>query len=281
MINDALRSEISRLAEIHEIEPPCLLAVVLVESGGILGTRIDGRMEPLIRFEGHYFYRMLGNAKRNRAVVQGLASQTVGRVKNPVRQSARWKLLSRASKIDRTAAFQSCSWGVEQVMGAHWRWLGYASVDALVAEARKSALGQVQLMMRYIETSGLTAKLNEHDWAGFARAYNGPGYRRNKYDRKLRAAYRRFAGQASQGNNPPSSRNALPLLRLGSFGAGVSGLQAGLKSLGYSIDADRDFGPATERALKCFQAESGLVPDGVYGPKTLEVMSRRLPLLCR
>jgi hypothetical protein len=40
-------------------------------------------------------------------------------------------------------------------MGAHWAWLGFDSVDALVEEARSGAAGQARLMARYIEKAGL------------------------------------------------------------------------------------------------------------------------------
>ena len=36
------------------------------------------------------------------------------------------------------------------------------------------------------------------------------------------------------------------------------------------ITADGDFGPGTERALKAWQADNGLVADGVAGPATFE-----------
>jgi len=75
------------------------------------------------------------------------------------------------------------------VTGAHWAWLGYPSVDALVEEAREGLAGQLRLMARYIEKAGLAEALRAHDWAAFARGYNGPAYRRNRYDTKLAAAY--------------------------------------------------------------------------------------------
>ena len=54
------------------------------------------------------------------------------------------------------------------------------------------------------------------------------------------------------------------LLRTGSKGAGVKKLQ---KALG--LDADGDFGPGTEAAVKAWQKEHGCTPDGVAGPQTL------------
>lgn len=54
-----------------------------------------------------------------------------------------------------------------------------------------------------------------------------------------------------------------PTLRRGDKGPEVALLQDAL-----GIAADGVFGPATERALKAWQAAHGLVPDGVCGPKT-------------
>ena len=53
------------------------------------------------------------------------------------------------------------------------------------------------------------------------------------------------------------------VLRKGCKGDGVKIMQ---KALG--INADGDFGPGTERALKAWQAANGLVADGVAGPAT-------------
>jgi len=72
MFEPKLMKEITEIAKAHDIEPEALMAVVEVESNGRLGAKVNGRMEPLIRFEGHYFYRLLPNAKRNKAVVRGL-----------------------------------------------------------------------------------------------------------------------------------------------------------------------------------------------------------------
>jgi hypothetical protein len=41
--------------------------------------------------------------------------------------------------------------------------------------------------------------LQDRDWAAFAKAYNGKGYAKNKYDEKLAAAYKKFAA-------PPAPR---------------------------------------------------------------------------
>lgn len=278
MFDGELKTEIRHLARHHEIDPAVLLAVVEVESGGRLGAKINNRMEPLIRFEGHYFYRLLPNAKRNEAIVAGLASARAGVVRNPMRQAGRWKLLKRAEAIDRPAALSSCSWGCGQVMGAHWRWIGYASIDALVAEARAGADGQIRLMMRFIRKSGLVEKLQNHDWAGFARAYNGPSYARYGYDKKLQMAYQKRV----KGRELPDKRLDLPRrngmfgLKYGSQGMSVRVLQENLVALGYWLTVDGDFGPATERMVKVFQRENRLKVDGTVGLKTMDALQRLL-----
>ena len=180
---------VSAMAASEDLDPAALEAVLEVESGGAVFARVDGRMEPLIRWEGHYFYRLCKTSVRALARQSGLASPRAGAVANPPTQAARWAMLRRAAELDHEAAYQSVSWGVGQVMGAHWQALGYASVDALAAEARSGFEGQLRLMLRFLAHAGLLYALRRHDWAGFARGYNGPAYRRNGYDGRLRSAY--------------------------------------------------------------------------------------------
>ena len=281
MFDQELVEEVSQIAASHDIEPAALMAVIEVESRGEITANVNGREEPLIRFEGHYFYKLLPRGKRNQAVVDGLAASSVGKIRNPIRQAGRWKLLERACKLDRIAALSSCSWGCGQVMGAHWRWLGFGSVDALVAEARDGASGQVRLMMRFIEKSGLVAVLQAHDWPGFARRYNGPLYYKYKYDTKLRSAYRRYASKFSrtEAASVKPMRNEILLLRVGSRGPLVKELQSRLRSIGYHLAVDGDFGPATERNVTLFQKSSRLKVDGLVGPKTNEMLLRKLPVV--
>jgi len=272
MFDTELISAIAGIAPEFGMEPAALAAIAEVESGGRVLAKVNDRAEPLIRYEGHYFYRQLGTLKRNRAVAAGLAHPIAGRVRNPLSQTARWALLARACEVDRPAALCSCSWGVGQVMGIHWRWLEFASIDAFVAQARSGPAGQVAIMARFIRAAGLLGLIAARDWAGFARAYNGPGYRANRYDEKIAAAFRRLGG----GDATPG-RHAPALLRFGDRGPAVEQLQRDLRLLGHALIADGDFGRATETALKAFQAGEGLQADGAFGERTLAAMARRLP----
>ena len=161
-------------------------------------------------------------------------------------------------------------------MGAHWAWLGYASADALVAQARESEAGQARLMARYIVKADLAGALAKRDWAAFARGYNGPGYRANRYDVKLASAFARHSGGKAPAAPPPRS-----LLRRGDRGSAVADLQRALSAAGYPVAIDGRFGPETAGAVARYQRDHGLAADGIAGPKTLASLRENLSLLAR
>ena len=65
-----------------------------------------------------------------------------------------------------------------------------------------------------------------------------------------------------------------PVLKRGSTGGAVSGLQKGLLKFGGTGTAtdpgaaDGNFGPRTEAAVKAYQAQHALQNDGIVGPRT-------------
>ena len=59
-----------------------------------------------------------------------------------------------------------------------------------------------------------------------------------------------------------------PTLRKGSTGLYIQELQEMLKKRGYTLKADGIFGSKTEEVVKAFQADNGLVVDGIVGKKT-------------
>lgn len=259
--------EFERVATERGLEPALLLAVAELETALRPFALVSGRNEPLIRFEGHYFDRRLSPNDRDRARQAGLASPRAGGIANPAGQPARWALLERAATIDRKAAYESTSWGLGQVMGAHWDWLGYRSVDALVAEARSGIAGQARLMAGFIDRSGLTRALRDHDWPAFARGYNGPAFHRNAYDKRLEAAYHRHASRQTEEEGERT-------LGIGSRGESVRQLQTALGRRGLNLAADGIFGPATERSLRAFQRRTGLPVTGAACPETLAALAR-------
>ena len=189
MFDAKTRELMLQAAQEQNLDPAALSAIAQIESGGIVTTRIQGRDEPLNRFEGHYFDKRLSPAEQAKARALGLSSPKAGAIANSPNQAARWILLNRAAAINRDAAYESTSWGIGQVMGAHWHWLGYPSVTALVEDVRRSVKQQIDLMVRFIIYSHLCNAVNNHEWQKIAHNYNGPNYSKNKYDLKLAQAY--------------------------------------------------------------------------------------------
>lgn len=72
--------------------------------------------------------------------------------------------------------------------------------------------------------------------------------------------------------------NTRPMLAVGSVGPEVEMLQRILLSIGYNPGPiDGIFGVLTKRAVMQFQADNGLVPDGIVGPKTYQVLDLVYP----
>ena len=68
-----------------------------------------------------------------------------------------------------------------------------------------------------------------------------------------------------------SEESSPPLLRRGSKGESVRDVQRLLQGKGYDLGpcgVDGDFGSATEKAVRQFQADHGLAADGIVGPET-------------
>ena len=130
------------VGEREGVAPAALLAVALVETRGVPFVEVKGAKQPLIRFEGHYFDRLLPEALRSRAREAGLAHPRAGRIANPPGQGARWALYEAARAFDAEAAAASVSWGLCQVMGLHGPALGFGSAAELAEMARASIIGQ-------------------------------------------------------------------------------------------------------------------------------------------
>jgi N-acetyl-anhydromuramyl-L-alanine amidase AmpD len=73
-------------------------------------------------------------------------------------------------------------------------------------------------------------------------------------------------------NNDPAGR---PTLRRSATTNPMFLVQELQKKLGFvGLQVDGDFGPLTEAAVRRFQRQHELVPDGIVGPKTWEVLGR-------
>lgn len=257
---------IKKTATALKVKPAVILAVIDVESAGKLFADVNGELLPVIRWEGHYFDRLVPAAKRDAARKAKLASPTAGKIPNPLSQAKRYEILERAAQIDAEAAYSSISIGIGQVMGAHWKDLGYPSATKMFQHAKTGLSGQLDLMIEFIKENDLVDELQRLDWSAFARGYNGPAYRKNKYDTNLKKAYLQYADvdRVVVVTAPESAA----MLRLGSQGERVREIQQLLVRAGFTVKVDGDFGPSTKAAVKEFQKKYKLDVDGVIGPKT-------------
>ena len=186
-------AQIQRQAAELGIEPAALQAIHEVECRGS-GFNADNT--PVILFERHVMRQRLiagklfSIAEKMEVKQPNLCSKTSG---GYGLYSAQHGRLAAAAEYHRESALESCSWGIGQVMGYHWKSLGYESLQAFVNAMYKDEASQLDSMCRYIKVNGLINALKNKDWKAFARGYNGPAFAKNSYDVKLANAHKKFA----------------------------------------------------------------------------------------
>ena len=154
------------------------------------GSGFDRQGRPKMLFEPHVYWRQLGpGAKRDRAAREGLAYP---RWKPGAYPRDSYPRLLKAMAIDEEAALRSASWGLPQIMGFNAEAAGYPSAAAMVASFVDDEEHHLRAMIRFIKHAKLDDELRRRDWKGFARGYNGPGFAKNGYDRKLAAAFAKW-----------------------------------------------------------------------------------------
>lgn len=170
-----------------------LEAVLHVETGG---HGFDILKRPKMLFEPHIFYAQIKGdpPKLGIAIDAGLAYPNWGEKPYPADS---YPHLSAATAIDEELAFRSASWGLPQILGENFKAAGYASAVAMVQAFVDGGEDEhLKAMASFIIASKLAAPLKAHNWAHFARGYNGAAYAKNGYDRKLASAYAVAAGRS-------------------------------------------------------------------------------------
>ena len=150
---------------------------------------------PMILFEGHIFWRELKKrgldpdryvaGNENILYPKWEKGHYYGGMKE-------YERLEKAREIHKEAADASTSWGMFQVMGFNYAMCGYGSVEEMVKDMCVGEDKQLEAFARFVKLAKLHSYLEQKDWVGFARRYNGPGYAQNQYDKKLEEAYRKF-----------------------------------------------------------------------------------------
>lgn len=251
--------DFSRGAQKIGCEVAVLQAVTAVEARG---RGFDDKNRPIILPEPHVFYRNLPLPARSEAVNQRLAYSAWKPGAYPATQDARYDRLAKMIAIDESAALAACSWGIGQVLGENFKVCGLITPQELVLKCLASEGGQLDVMVAFILGSGAAKFLRSKEFEKFAFTYNGAGYAKNLYHKKLEQAYAKLKTGA-----PATLSIKDPLvdgvLSLGDKGDPVRALQI---AIGAPVDGD--FGPLTKQIVTKFQDEHGLEPDGVVGART-------------
>lgn len=78
-------------------------------------------------------------------------------------------------------------------MGFNAPRVGYADAEGMVAGMMESENRQLLCVAEFLVVNNLDNALRTHDWAGFARGYNGSDYAINSYDTRLAAGYQKLS----------------------------------------------------------------------------------------
>lgn len=179
--------EIQSLAQANGVPFAMLMSFIEVETGGRGFDGTTGKI--LIQFEPAWF------KKKDPYAPSGIWSVNKVDV-----QSKEWLAFNNAFAINPNAAMESTSWGLPQIMGFHWKRLGYANVGAMVDDFKNGEYFQILALIRFIKTDPkLFTAIIEKDYHTIASIYNGSGYKalaakygREPYNISLEKAYSKW-----------------------------------------------------------------------------------------
>ncbi|MCG9005157.1 N-acetylmuramidase family protein [Laribacter hongkongensis] len=188
-LNDA---DLQAAADALGVDLAAVKAVIEVESRG---SGFEATGHPVILFERHVFYRQ---AKVAGLDAEALASRYPNlcstRRGGYAGGPAEWSRYRHAGRLHPDCAVEAASWGLFQIMGFHWQALGYPSAAGFAGAMAESSAQQLDAFVRFVRLDpALLKALKGHQWAAFARRYNGPAYQDNLYDVKLARAHARYA----------------------------------------------------------------------------------------
>lgn len=149
----------------------------------------DDHDRPLILFERHWFHHYTRG--KYDASHPGISSSKAGGY--GAGGNHQWDRFAEAAVLNEWAAKMSTSYGLGQVMGFNFKIAGFDTLDAFEAAMFESEGRQLDASVEFILHNRLDDELRRHDWVGFARGYNGAGFRKNDYDAKLAAAFRKHS----------------------------------------------------------------------------------------
>lgn len=192
---------LERAGRIASLEAPAMLAVWMVECGGLPFVR----GKPVLRFEAHVFFARWG--ERNEALfdqhfrfggrngIEGAKWQN-----HAMRSMDEWQRFhgdqAREYEALRLAAHlagletacQCASFGGPQIMGFNHALVGYGAAADMFRAFGRSERWQVLAFFDFCAGKDILGALRSHDWMRFATIYNGPG-NAAAYAEKIAAAH--------------------------------------------------------------------------------------------
>lgn len=172
------------------LDAKLLEAFIRVESGGKGFDSKTGKI--LIQFEPVWFKKM-----------QPYAPSGAWSVNKVEVQSKEWLAFNNAFSINPVSAMESTSIGLPQIMGFHWKRLGYENVGAMWDDFKVGIENQILALVKFIETDKeLKMAMVGKDFEAIANIYNGADwafiakkYGREPYPIALQKAYLNLGGQ--------------------------------------------------------------------------------------
>lgn len=168
-------------------ERAALMAFIEVETGGEGFDSTTGKI--MIQFEPSWF--------KKKAPYAPSGKWSLNKVE---RQAKEWIAFNDAFRINSNAAMESTSIGLGQIMGFHWKNLGYESVGAMWDYAKEGLSNQIMQIVQFIKANPKLLKaIQDHNWHLCAVYYNGAGYKtlakkygREPYNESLAKAYSKY-----------------------------------------------------------------------------------------
>lgn len=176
------------------VEVAAIKAVVEIEAGkSHQGFWAEGK--PLINFDLAMFRRMAAKNKVSLSGVQRKYPVIFARpnaARYGSQQAGQQARLDAARTVHDLSGIEGTFWGMFQIGGFNWKKCGANSPDEFVELMSRSERDQLELFAKFITNTGLLQHLKNKNWAAFARGYNGPGYAKRGYHKRMANAYSKF-----------------------------------------------------------------------------------------
>lgn len=188
----SIDNEIEWAARQLGCDPAAIHAVVDIEAGHIH----DGFWEPgkpVVYFSFNQFKKYAAkrgvNVEAQRREHPALFASPDKAKHGGSAMKAMQARLDEAMAVDSVAAIQASFWGMMQIAGFNWRLCGASSPQDYYKRMSGDNHTQMELFVNFLRSTNLDAPLRQHNWAKFARGYNGPSYASRGYHTRLARAY--------------------------------------------------------------------------------------------